>query len=521
MNTKKLTIYIFSFVMLFISSTRFAKAATYYVSPTGNDSNAGSQALPWKTIKKAANTVAAGDTVYVRQGTYNEQVYLGKSGTQAAPIKFVSYPSEVATIDGNNTLPGNQYSSLVNISGSYTYFQNFEVKNSNGRGVQLNGSYSQLTGSNIHHIFDSGVYVYGSHNLVENNRIWRAIESNYNRDHGDWSVAVSWGAAQSPDVAPFTTVRKNQIYQNSGEGVGCMYTHDAVIDGNVVYDNWAMNIYLDTCSNVTISNNMVYYTTDKQFWRYSTAPQGGIVLANESIQSYPLGHSRRIFNNILVGNGTNIGFWIGKAAGAALNDDQIFNNTLVNAYEESFGIDSAPHQGVQIKNNLVYQEKGSAAKIYGGGVSYSNNLWYPLTGPTGTGDILSNPLLKSPNATVAFGQVDPISYTLTSSSPAINKGLTLSEAATDYFGNARTGLYDIGAVEYQSPVTASIIPSVLPSPSFKPGDANQDGFVNNIDYVQYFLPNYLKSATGIIHGDFNNDNYVDGIDYVVWLNNTD
>ena len=39
--------------------------STYYVASTGSDTAAGSAAAPWKTLQKAANTLAAGDTVHV------------------------------------------------------------------------------------------------------------------------------------------------------------------------------------------------------------------------------------------------------------------------------------------------------------------------------------------------------------------------------------------------------------------------------------------------------------------------
>jgi len=42
-----------------------ANAADYYVSTSGDDSNPGTEVLPWRTIQKAADTVGPGDVVYV------------------------------------------------------------------------------------------------------------------------------------------------------------------------------------------------------------------------------------------------------------------------------------------------------------------------------------------------------------------------------------------------------------------------------------------------------------------------
>lgn len=69
--------------------TSSLSAATYYVSPTGSDSNPGSQELPWKTIQKAAQVAKAGDTVIVLPGTYQEAVDItAASGQPGQPIIF-------------------------------------------------------------------------------------------------------------------------------------------------------------------------------------------------------------------------------------------------------------------------------------------------------------------------------------------------------------------------------------------------------------------------------------------------
>src|SRR5437899_2916269 len=51
-------------------SPHVAKANTYYVSPSGSDSNSGSSSAPFRTLQQAADTVNAGDIVIVRQGNY-------------------------------------------------------------------------------------------------------------------------------------------------------------------------------------------------------------------------------------------------------------------------------------------------------------------------------------------------------------------------------------------------------------------------------------------------------------------
>src|SRR5262249_45232346 len=44
---------------------------TYYVATNGNDSNPGTISQPFRTIKKGIGILNAGDTLYIRSGTYN------------------------------------------------------------------------------------------------------------------------------------------------------------------------------------------------------------------------------------------------------------------------------------------------------------------------------------------------------------------------------------------------------------------------------------------------------------------
>lgn len=83
-----------------ILPTVAAHAATYYVATTGNNGNPGTEEQPWRTVAYAVGTMAAGDTTYVRGGTYTESVIRFKrSGTANAPIKLLNYPGEKPVID--------------------------------------------------------------------------------------------------------------------------------------------------------------------------------------------------------------------------------------------------------------------------------------------------------------------------------------------------------------------------------------------------------------------------------------
>ena len=94
-------------ILLLSLSISYSHAAAYYVSTTGSDSNQGTQASPWKTIQKAANTASAGDTVYINAGTYSETVTLAKSGSAGSMITFSALGQ--AILRGNLYFNGKTY----------------------------------------------------------------------------------------------------------------------------------------------------------------------------------------------------------------------------------------------------------------------------------------------------------------------------------------------------------------------------------------------------------------------------
>lgn len=74
--------------------------ATYYVATDGNDAHngrfpsaRGGNDGPWRTVRKAAATLSAGDTVLIRAGKYYEgpSILIRRSGTAEEPIVFKAY----------------------------------------------------------------------------------------------------------------------------------------------------------------------------------------------------------------------------------------------------------------------------------------------------------------------------------------------------------------------------------------------------------------------------------------------
>jgi hypothetical protein len=78
-------------------------AATYCVAqyhPEATDGGPGTPERPWKTIARAAEKAAAGDTILIGDGTYHEAVTIKTSGTADAPIRFEPSPGAHVVLTG-------------------------------------------------------------------------------------------------------------------------------------------------------------------------------------------------------------------------------------------------------------------------------------------------------------------------------------------------------------------------------------------------------------------------------------
>jgi hypothetical protein len=75
----------------------------FYAAPNGNSSANGTFENPWDlntAIAGGNGRIVAGDTVWMRGGTYTGNFIANKGGQPGKPITFRQFPGERATIDG-------------------------------------------------------------------------------------------------------------------------------------------------------------------------------------------------------------------------------------------------------------------------------------------------------------------------------------------------------------------------------------------------------------------------------------
>lgn len=109
MKQKACILRLISIIILTCLSISLNAQTTYYVDiNNGNDNNVGTDLTnAWKTIHKANQTLEAGDTVYIRGGTYSISgigINPSNSGVEGKPITYTNYNDEdVRFIGADNT----------------------------------------------------------------------------------------------------------------------------------------------------------------------------------------------------------------------------------------------------------------------------------------------------------------------------------------------------------------------------------------------------------------------------------
>ena len=250
--------------LLLALGCRAAGAATFYVAPAGNDANAGTIQAPFLTMQRAQAAVVAGDTVYVRGGTYlmqNAQIagyaspyayvtLLNKSGSATGGrINYWAYPGErpvfnYAGVDPNVTNAGAPFAapyrlSAFEVTGSYIYLRGLEVvglrvplvaANANTQSICFsqsgaggNNLYEQLS---MHDGQAIGFYLTrGPNNLILNCDAYR---NNDNVNTANTTGAANGGNVDGfgchPNNANYTgnVFRNCRAWQNSDDGYDCI-----------------------------------------------------------------------------------------------------------------------------------------------------------------------------------------------------------------------------------------------------------------------------------------------------------
>jgi hypothetical protein len=431
------------FSLLFSSIPVFAQqpmatGVVYYVSSSGNDTNPGTITEPWRTIQHAADALVAGDTVYIRAGTYYEQVIPANSGSNGNVITYAAYPGEVVTIDGTGVNVPEFEGLFVLVSRSYIRVSGLRVINSNYYGIVAeNSSYITIDNNYTYNTYSSGISTWGcNHVVVDHNEVAGAC-------YGPWQESLS---ISNTDTFEVSNNRVHDVMPGTDgkEGISIKdaSTHGKV-HGNQVYNLNRVGLYVDAEAghlyDVEVYQNVVHHIEAMGFDLASE--QGGLL---ENI---------RLYNNISYDN--LVGLWLSACCIAThpFKDITIINNTFAYNGRGTWGggisIENLQVQNVIIRNNIssqnIYSQMGADPSVMSE-LTVDHNLTDGDRDPqfefNGASDLVGvSPQFVNPSGA---------DFHLAGTSPAINSGSSQGAPADDFAGHPRDAHPDIGAYEFGS-----------------------------------------------------------------------
>jgi len=435
--------------------TRNAFATEYYVSPTGSDTNAGTIDAPFATLQKGADVAAAGDTVWIRAGTYSittpysssAGISLSKSGTSDTNrINFFAYPGEIPLFDFSKmTISTTGFTDGIVVTGSWLHLKGISeccvpMNTSSNNGVEVdnaaNDIFEQL---NMYGNSGNGIFVShgtGGHLIL-------------NCDgHDNYDATSSQGQGQNADgfgvhyqtTGASTTIRGCRSWWNSDDGYDLISQEVPV----TVENSWAMGCgYANygTYSPTSGNGNGFKMGSSKTGIRHIV--QNNVAWKNKANGFYA-NHSsggNTWYNNTSFQNGTQYNMlastWSGPDGTGTRTDGVTLTGTKVHI----------------MRNNIGYPDKNEY--ITGYGVDTQFNTWDLNITPAASDFLsISDPSVSGTGASIetsgalgprnADGSLPDVDFLqLAAGSQMIDKG---TDVGLPYVGAAPDlGAYEFGA----------------------------------------------------------------------------
>ena len=229
---------------------------TYWVSPSGNDVQPGTQGMPFRQIRKALSKVQPGDLVLVADGTYLGFDVDTLVASGAAPIIVQAQGSNAVILP--TTDRSDNRDTIFILDSSYVVIDGLRSFNANRAALRIEG----------------GDHVTVRNCVFGNNATW-GILTGHSPDllieHNKCYGSVAQHGIYVANSADRPVVRGNRCYHNYQCGIqlnadvntppGDGIITGALIENNVVYDNGAGGggaLNLDGVQDSVIRNNLVF-----------------------------------------------------------------------------------------------------------------------------------------------------------------------------------------------------------------------------------------------------------------------
>lgn len=262
-------------------------------------------------------------------------------------ITILTFVTLVAGIIGVNTLAydsvlvGNLGTVTISNSGTSLDYYDVDASQATIQCLKITGSYVDVTGATVTGCNSHGVLITGKNVIFENGTVYHNVTENGTvkcSGSGSWGsgIKVALGGENS-------IIRNNKSYENCGEGIAVTRGIVAEVKNNIVWDNFAANIYIDNSYTVTVTGN--HSSCQNPNYYRSGAPANGILLGNESY----LGWGSKL-KDVLIDNNTierckGVRLW--NPINGVITGIVISNNNFLNVATPFVSV-----QGATVINNV-------------------------------------------------------------------------------------------------------------------------------------------------------------------------
>ncbi len=234
---------------------------SFYVSPSGSDSTAGSQAAPWKTMTHAvaeATLGSAGVVIHAAAGTYPGTIDIHRGGTSASARLVIRCDAAWSVPSGSGCLVRSG-DGFMNWGGNFVDIQGFDVSNPDAEAaidiVYSGSAVESATGNHVrvlsNYVHDLGQNTYGN---AQNATL-----------EGCPSGSAIQGQTSHGHVITDAEVIGNRVEHIGTKSPACNQYHgiymdgiDAIVENNLVIDTAAFGIHVyDAACGHRVSNNVV------------------------------------------------------------------------------------------------------------------------------------------------------------------------------------------------------------------------------------------------------------------------
>jgi PKD repeat protein len=411
-----------------------AEGTVYYVDtghPSASDSNPGTEALPWKTITKANQTLVAGDTVYIKAGAYTTYIAPARSGTASDRITYRAYGTEVVTVRDASyaiLLDGKSYITVEGVN-FYNLDRFMYLRNGANHNIVAYCNFDQVR--NRLEWGGSKIIYSSSHNWIHHCRFSKYGSYDTN---ARGSVLDIGNEESTTDISNYNLFENNTAFHGGHHVLGVYGAYNVIRNNYFHNENWLDDHGERNIMLAGYPNNSGHNLIEGNRVGYSGYPPANAATSGMALCT---GYNIVRRNEFCYNNGAGLG--VGTASGyySDVVYNKIYGNTFLhNGFNASAGTEYRSAIGFvnygsshivkynAVKNNLYYDHY----QAYG---YYSVNAGDQVFANNWNGDTQGNPLFM--NATGALGDPMDASYPdmhLSLGSPCIDAGGALTTIAS-------------------------------------------------------------------------------------------